>query len=163
MTWPQKLIWHPANLYNYCIHATGIGIHMTTYNTGYGLGSNPANTFATIRTGYSSSSIERLSLYCCSNSTRSNVGSFKYPSQGSITSGSNGFQVTRYSSGSSYAGCMKVAIYSTRRSSYYYYSSSRRYYSSLSQSGIYVCEMPDLRGVTQRANIGLYTSSCKWM
>ena len=129
---------------------------MNSYYSGYGLGSNPANTFATVRTGYYryyGYNYERLSLYCCSNSSGSNIGSFKNPSRSSITSGSNGFQLARYSSRSSYAGCMKVVVQSTSR------------YYSFSNTGIYVCEMPDHRGVTQRANIGLYTSSssCKRM
>ena len=124
------------------LYFIGIGIHLTTYDSAFTRGSNPNNSYAIVSTRSSSSFLTRLSLYCCSNSTASNVGSFLAP-------GGQSFRhtISRFSSTNSYAGCISVSIttFSRYRQSF-----------SLSPTGIHTCRIPDSSGRNQEAMLGLY-------
>ena len=129
-----------------CCCFTGIGIYVFRYKTGYALGPNPSNTFAVVDTGNSNYNNQRLGFYCCSGSTSSSAGSFIRPS-GDVVLNIGDFEVLRYSSGSAFAGCMRVTINRLWFNSY-----------NFSDNGVYRCQLPDSRGRLREAMIGLYNT-----
>ena len=87
------------------------------------------------------SSRQLMEFYCCSNSTNSgNTGLF-IGLNDTYYSGRIG--VTRYSSSSSYAGCMYIRLYS---------SIAQR----TSEQGIYTCRMLDSAGRNIDVSVGIY-------
>ena len=115
----------------------------------------PNNTYLSIYSGTRSSagySYTRFDIYCCSNrSSYSNVGSFMNPYGYTYTGNFRDLRIERYSSSSIYAGCIRLYGY-------------EYYYSSLSyNSGVYMCNIPDSSGQTQRVNFALYSYNSKYM
>ena len=108
----------------------------------------PNNTYLSIySTRYSSpgNSRYRFIIYCCSNqSSYSNVGSITDPYGNTYTGNIHDLRIDRYSSSSAYAGCVRLYGYE-------YYSSSFSY-----NPGVYMCNIPDSSGQTQRVNFALY-------
>ena len=96
-----------------------------------------------VYSGYSWSSRQLVEFYCCSNSTNSgNTGLF-IGLDSNDTYYSGRISVTRYSSSSSYAGCMYIRLYS---------SIAQR----TSEQGIYTCRMTDSTGRSIDINVGIY-------
>ena len=112
----------------------------------------PNNTYLSIySTGYSSNSYYRFDIYCCSNrSSYSNVGSFTEPYGNTYTSNFNYMRIDRYSSSSTYAGCVQ----------FYGYQHPYNYFSY--NPGVYTCNIPDSSGETQRLNFALYGYNSKF-
>ena len=110
----------------------------------------PDNTYINVDSGSGSSSYgsTRFLLYCCSNSTSSNVGSFTDPYGNTYTSNFNDLRISRYYSGQTYTGCIRLEGYE-----YYYRSFSYR-------SGVYTCNIPDANGQSLQVNFALYDQSC---
>ena len=104
----------------------------------------PNNTYLSIYSArYSSSNSYRFDVYCCSNrSSYSNVGSFTEPNGNTYTSSFNYMTIERYSSSSTYAGCVRLYGYQN-----YYFSYN---------PGVYTCNIPDSSGQTQRVNFAFY-------
>ena len=107
------------------------------------------NSIITSYTGSVSyySSYTRMAFYCCSNSSISGSTGTLIGLNGNSYSGRFRFQ--RYSSSSSYAGCMYISL------SKNYDSYSQNYLSS-SAEGIYTCRMPDSTGRNVDVSVGIY-------
>ena len=87
----------------------------------------------------------RFDVYCCSNrSSYSHVGSFTEPYGSTYSSNFYDLRIDRYSSSSTYAGCVRLYGYE-------YYRNSLSY-----NSGVYTCSIPDSSGQTQRVNFALF-------
>ena len=116
------------------------------------------NSIITSYTGSVSyySSYTRMAFYCCSNSTISGSTGTFIGLNGNSYSGRFRFQ--RYSSSSSYAGCMYISL------SKNYNSYSQNYLSS-SAEGIYTCRMPDSAGRNIDVSVGIYRHgyTCKFI
>ena len=115
----------------------------------------PNNTYLSIYSGTRSGAnyeYVRFNIYCCSNqSYHSNVGSFMDPVGSTYAGNFNSLRIERYSSSSTYAGCIRLYGY-------------RYYYSYLSYtSGVYTCNIPDSSGRTQRVNFALYDYNSKYV
>jgi hypothetical protein len=131
------------------ISVTGAGIYVS-FSQGYAgrQAAQPDNTFINIDS-YPAYSSTRVLLYCCSNSSSSNVGSFTEPYGGVHYSSFNHLYVQRYSSGSTYTGCIRM-------------EGSRNPWYHLSYTpGMYTCNIPDSYGRAQRVNFALYPESSK--
>ena len=122
---------------------------MTSSQLSYSSSSLPNNSIITSSTRSRSYSYShtRMAFYCCSNSTTSGSTSTFIGVNGYSYSGR--INVDRYSSSSSYAGCMRPYVYKRR----YTYS---QYYLSSSEEGIYTCRMPDSTGRNIDVNVGIY-------
>ena len=125
---------------------------MTTSQLSYSSSSLRNNSIITSSTRYRSYSysLTRMEFYCCSNSSTSGstgtfIGVNGYSYSGTIN-------VARYSSSSSYAGCMRLYVYKRR------YTSSQ-YYLSFSDEGIYTCRMRDSVGRNIDVSVGIYRQS----
>ena len=134
--------------HNKCIY-TGAGIYVSDSQRYAGRqAAQPNNTYLSIYSDrYSSPGYQyrRFTVFCCSNrSSSSNVGSFMEPTGNTYTSNFYELRIERYSSSSSYAGCIQLYGYE-------YYRSSLSY-----NSGVYTCNIPDSNGLTQRVNFALY-------
>jgi hypothetical protein len=130
----------------------GAGIYVSSAYYGYAgrQAAQPANTYINVDSGSSYINTYRFRLYCCSNSTASYVGSITDP-RGSVYTGRfNDLSVTRYSTGSSYTGCIQFHGY-------------ERYSSFSYTSGVYTCNIPDANGQTQNVNFALYGQSCMFI
>ena len=116
------------------------------------------NSIITSYTGSVSyySSYTRMAFYCCSNSSISGSTGTLIGLNGNSYSGRFRFQ--RYSSSSSYAGCMYISL------SKNYNSYSQNYLSS-SAEGIYTCRMPDSAGRNIDVSVGIYRHgyTCKFI
>ena len=110
----------------------------------------PSNSFATVIGYRGCCSSTRLQMYCCSNSTSSNVGSFTFPDGVVRSSNYWNADIDRFSWSSSYSGCIELDF-----SYYYYYSFSL----SSSYDGVYTCTIPDSAGNSLQEYIGLYDES----
>ena len=114
----------------------------------------PNNTYLSIYSGsrYAANyAYTRFNVYCCSNqSSSSNIGSFTEPYGNTYTSNFRDLRIERYSYSSSYAGCIRLYGYE-------YYISSLSYY-----SGVYMCNIPDSSGQTQRVNFALFSYNSKF-
>ena len=132
-------------------HTVGAGIYVSSSRYGYAgrQAAQPDNTYITVDSGggYSFSS-SRFTLYCCSNSSSSNVGSFTNPYGNTYYSNFNDLRVQRYSSGQANTGCIRLEGYEHYRNSLSY------------TSGVYTCNIPDASGQTLRVNFALYDQSC---
>ena len=108
----------------------------------------PNNSYINIDS-YPASGYQRVLLYCCSNSTSSNIGSFTEPGGNAYYYNFNHFHIQRYSRGSTYGGCIRM-------------EGSRYPYNYLSYTqGMYTCNIPDNYGWTQRVNFALYAETSK--
>ena len=125
---------------------TGAGIYVTDSELSYSSSSLPNNSIITSYTRYlsyySSRHYRRMGFYCCSNSTSGYAGSFM-GLNGNTYSGQ--ISVERYSSSSSYTGCMNI-----------YLDGSYRNQNYLSEQGIYTCRMPDSAGRNIDVSVGIY-------
>lgn len=131
------------------ISATGAGIYVS-FSRGYAgrQAAQPDNTFINIDS-YPASNSRRVLLYCCSNSSSRNVGSFTEPPGGTYYSSFNNLYIERYSSGTTYTGCIRM-------------EGSRYRWDYLSYNqGMYTCNIPDSYGRTQRVNFALYSETSK--
>ena len=97
----------------------------TGLNYGGTTASQPNNTYI-----HRSGSTYRFSVYCCSGSKDSYIGSYTTESSRVVTSTYGYYYITQYSDSSSYAGCIYIRY---------------RGYSS----GVYTCNIPDNNGITQ--------------
>ena len=127
---------------------TDAGVYVTTSYVPHSSSSLPNNSIVTTYTGYVSyySTYRRLAFYCCSNSTSGYFSSFVGLNGNSY---SGRISIERFSSSSSYAGCM------------YLYLDELRYYSfqnvlSSYEQGIYTCRMPDSTGRIIELSVGIY-------
>ena len=109
----------------------------------------PDNTYINVDSGSRYRSSTRFSLYCCSNSTAGYIGSITEPRNYMYTSDFNDLRIVRYSTGSSYTGC--IQFYGYERYSFSY------------TSGVYTCNIPDASGQTQRVNFALYDQNCTFI
>ena len=134
---------------------TGAGIYVSSSQHYAGRQANqPNNTYLSVYssgyyyTGYHS--YTRFSLYCCSGSSSSNIGSFTDPYGRTYTYNFNDIRVERYSSSSSYAGCIQM------------YGYDSYIYDSLSYNpGVYICNIQDTSGRTQTVTFALYNYNSK--
>ena len=108
----------------------------------------PNNSYINIDS-YPNSGYQRVLLYCCSNSTSSNIGSFTEPSGNAYYYNFNNLRIQRYSRGSTYGGCIRMEGY---RDPWGYLSYNQ---------GMYTCNIPDNYGWTQRVNFALYAETSK--
>ena len=141
-----------------CSILTGAGIYVSNTWLSYSSLSLHNNSIITSYNGYYSryGSGTRMAFYCCSNSTISgSTGTF-------IGLNGNSYygiiNVQRYSSSSSYAGCMYIYLNKI-------YSSYSQNYLSSSEEGIYTCRMPDSTGRNVDVSVGIYRHgyACKFI
>ena len=141
-----------------CYTLTGAGIYVSSTWLSYSSLSLHNNSIITSYNGYYSqyNSANRMAFYCCSNSTISGSTGTFIGLNGYFYSGR--FSVQRYSSSSSYAGCMYIYL------SKIYGSYSQNYLSS-SEEGIYTCRMPDSAGRNVDVSVGIYRHgyACKFI
>ena len=126
----------------------GAGIYVSSSRYGYAgrQASQPDNTYINVDSGTGSSySSSRFNLYCCSNSTASSVGSFTDPYGNTYTGNFNDLRISRYSSGETNTGCIRMEGYE-------YYRNHISY-----TSGVYTCNIRDSTGQTQYVNFALYS------
>ena len=157
---------------------TGAGVYVTRSISYAGRqAAQPSNTYIIVDTGNQQhSDYIRLKLYCCSNATSSNVGSFTFPNSITRTNNYNHFRITRFSSSDANAGCifMDIYYYQQRNHCYYtydYWYGSRRvcetqiddnFVLESSQIGVYTCNIPDVSGNTQRVHFAMYSQGSKY-
>ena len=142
----------------WCSILTGAGIYVSSTWLSYSSLSLHNNSIITSYNGYYSlhSSGTRMAFYCCSSSTISgSTGTF-------IGLNGNSYygiiNVQRYSSSSSYAGCMYIYLNKI-------YGSYSQNYLSSSEEGIYTCRMPDSTGRNVDVSVGIYRHgyACKFI
>ncbi len=120
--------------------------------------SQPNNSYIDWRE--TTESLNYFALYCCSGN-RSASGAI-VDSSGRSRSSSYGdiYNIGRYSSYHSHAGCVRFEATKKcrqRTSSYYYSRYCSSYYSNPS-NGVYTCNIQDQNGVLQRVNFALMES-----
>jgi len=141
-----------------CYILAGAGIYVSTTQLSYNILSLHNNSIITSSNGYYSlyGSGTRMAFYCCSNSTISgSTGTFIGVNGNSYYGIIN---VQRYSSSSSYAGCMYIYLNKI-------YGSYSQNYLSSSEKGIYTCRMPDSTGRNVDVSVGIYRHgyACKFI
>ena len=131
-----------------CYILTGAGIYVSNTQLSYNILSLHNNSIISTYTGSVSYrySYTRMAFYCCSNSSISGSTGTFIGLNGNSYSGKFSFQ--RYSSSSSYAGCMYIYLNKV-------YGSFQNYLSS-SEEGIYTCRMPDSTGRNTDVSVGIY-------
>ena len=115
----------------------------------------PNNTYLSVYSGRRSAAnyaYKRFDIYCCSNqSSSSNIGSFTEPYGSTYISNFYHLYIERYTYSLTYAGCIR--LYGSRSYSY-----------SLSYNpGVYMCNIPDSNGQTQRVNFALFNYNSKFI
>ena len=119
---------------------TGAGIYVTNSQLSYSSSSLPNNSIIASYAGFVGYRYrDQMEFYCCSNSTTSGstfIGLNGNPYSGRIS-------IERYSSSSSYTGCMRLYLYG-------------RHGLSTSEQGIYTCRMPDSTGRNINVSVGIY-------
>ena len=142
--------------YYYNVLCAGAGVYVSQ-TQGYAgrQAAQPNNTYLSVYSGtYSSAgySSTRFQVYCCSNrSSSSNIGSFTEPYGSVYTSNFHHLIIERYTYSSTYAGCIRL------------YSSVSYYYSLSYNPGVYMCNIPDSNGQTQRVNFALFNYNSKFI
>ena len=138
-----------------CSICAGAGVYVSQTQRYAGRqAAQPNNTYLSIYSGRYSSANNgyiRFDMYCCSNqSSSSYIGSFADP-YSVYTGNFRDLRIDRYSSSSTYAGCIRLYGYE-------YYSSYLSY-----NSGVYTCNIPDSNGQTQRVNFALFGYNSKFV
>ena len=132
------------------------GVYVTTSYVPHSRSSLPNNSIITTYTGYVDypSTYRRLAFYCCSNSISRYATSF-IGLNGNSYSGR--IRIERFSSSSSYAGCMYLYLDQLRNPLQNVLSSD--------EQGIYTCRMPDSTGRIIDLNVGIYRDdyTCKFL
>ena len=142
----------------------GAGVYVTrSVSHGGRQSAQPNDTYIVVDTGNNRySDYIRLKLYCCSNATYSNVGSFTFPDGSTRSRNYDDFRITRYSSSSAYAGCIFMDIYYYNHCSGWYCNPDIYFSLASSQKGVYTCNIPDASGHTQNVNFALYSEGSKF-
>ena len=124
------------------------GVYVTTSYVPLSSSSLPNNSIITTYTGSVGyhSTYRRLAFYCCSNSTSGYFSSFVGPDGYSY---SGRISIERFSSPSSYAGCMYLYLDKLR-------NSFSQNVLSTGEQGIYTCRMPDSAGRIIELSVGIY-------
>ena len=135
------------------------GVYVTTSHVPLSSSSLPNNSIITTYTGSVGyhSTYRRLAFYCCSNSTSGYAGSFITPNINPLSFPPGSYDILysgrisieRFSSSSSYAGCMYLYLDKLR------YSFSQNVLST-GEQGIYTCRMPDSAGRIIELSVGIY-------
>ena len=112
----------------------------SSHTLSYGGGVQPSNSFATVHTttGYHI----KFQLWCYTNSSSRNVGSFTFPNGAVLTSHSGAAKIYRHNNG--------VIVLRYRVSQLHSFTLSP------DAIGIYTCTMPDSEGNLLQEHIGLY-------
>ena len=139
------------------IHSiTGAGIYVQTASR-YG-GTNelqPNNTYIIPSSGFN-----YFALYCCSGSKNNYIGSITDLNGNSRTSSyDNIYEISQYSSGEIYAGCVRFAARKVCSSYDYWYGNCISYYSGPT-TGVYTCNIQDEHGATQHVGFTILSSKC---
>ena len=133
------------------------GVYVTTSYVPHSSSSLPNNSIITTYTGYVDypSTYRRLAFYCCSNSISGYYTSSFIGLNGNSYSGR--IRIERFSSSSSYAGCMYLYLDQLRNPLQNVLSSY--------EEGIYTCRMPDSTGRIIDLNVGIYRDdyTCKFL
>ena len=124
----------------------GAGIYVThSIEHGGTQAAQPNNTYIVADTGPSSSPT-RVSLYCCSNSSTSNIGSFTFPD--GITTSSDYSTVSIQQQSGEFAGCVLFQIVAATYISYQLRGSHG--------PGVISCNVPDANGRVNQVSFGLF-------
>ena len=144
------------------------GVYVTTSYVPLSSSSLPNNSIITTYTGSVGyhSTYRRLAFYCCSNSTSGYAGSFITPNINPLSFPPGSYDILyfgrisieRFSSSSSYAGCMYLYLDKLG-------NSSSQNVLSFNEQGIYTCRMPDSAGRIIDLNVGIYRDdyTCKFL